>query len=377
MRQARTYTSYLRKFPFPPFERFGLKTNDTISNEVFSALEYYSEVEEVGCQFLKLHGRKKNIRNDYLQFQAYIRQAKIFYNAAEVLDYRASSLIFYYSFLNLVKAFIFVTDPNFVDRRMSHGMGYVRKGRSFTKQAITTHQSGVMPRFYSLSFGETIKPKTSLKIVDLLGYCSDVALEYGQAGFGQHKLHPFMISININKNDGVAFPLISIGGFRGLERFQKSLKDFHKYFEEVKLETFHSKQLFDLLAEDARFYGFFESRKRYALKDGAVIQPPILLDVIVPLRKFISFNPYMDQYDCILAQPFRLNHQILMNEVMAIYINMFFLGSLVRYQPAYLESIFASRNSWIMERFVKSAPSTFLRRIGNLIHGRNYVYVVR
>jgi hypothetical protein len=50
-----------------------------------------------------------------------------------------------------------------------------------------------------------------------------------------------------------------------------------------------------------------------------------------------------------------------MNEAMAIYTIMYFLSSLVRYHPDYLDQISESTESWLIESFTKSAPLALLR----------------
>jgi hypothetical protein len=69
--------------------------------------------------------------------------------------------------------------------------------------------------------------------------------------------------------------------------------------------------------------------------------------------------------------------QLPMREPLAIYAVFYFLSSLVRYNPDFLESLLASRDSWIIERFVQSAHITLLLYMRNLIHGTNFVYTSR
>jgi hypothetical protein len=61
-----------------------------------------------------------------------------------------------------------------------------------------------------------------------------------------------------------------------------------------------------------------------------------------------------------------------MNEFVAIYVIMFLLGSLVRYRPEILEKMLSSKDTWLIERFVKTAPITLLRHFRNLVED-NYI----
>jgi hypothetical protein len=56
---------------------------------------------------------------------------------------------------------------------------------------------------------------------------------------------------------------------------------------------------------------------------------------------------------------------------------MYYLGSLVRYRPWVLEAMLETKAAWIIERFVKSSPVTFLRHFRNMLDDGDWVYVAR
>ena len=66
-----------------------------------------------------------------------------------------------------------------------------------------------------------------------------------------------------------------------------------------------------------------------------------------------------------------------MNEALAIYLAMYYLGSLVRYRPWVLEEMLNTQEAWLVERFVKSAPITFLRHARNMIDHQYVAYGMR
>jgi len=53
---------------------------------------------------------------------------------------------------------------------------------------------------------------------------------------------------------------------------------------------------------------------------------------------------------------------------------MFYLSSLVRYQPAYLEELLDHKPAWLIESFVNSTPETFLRIIVSRITNNRLVF---
>jgi predicted transcriptional regulator len=52
-----------------------------------------------------------------------------------------------------------------------------------------------------------------------------------------------------------------------------------------------------------------------------------------------------------------------MNELAASYAVMYFLSSMVRYHPDYMDRISESSDAWLVESFVKSAPLPILREM--------------
>ena len=52
-----------------------------------------------------------------------------------------------------------------------------------------------------------------------------------------------------------------------------------------------------------------------------------------------------------------------MNELAASYAVMYFLSSVVRYHPDYMDYIGESTDAWLIESFAKSAPLSLLRQL--------------
>jgi hypothetical protein len=59
---------------------------------------------------------------------------------------------------------------------------------------------------------------------------------------------------------------------------------------------------------------------------------------------------------------------------LAIYLAMFFLGSLVRYRPDMLEELLGTSAAWLLESFVAAAPLQFLRTFTHLVLNQHMVF---
>jgi hypothetical protein len=175
-----------------------LLTTQPTDDEIFASLEYISEIDKVGLKFFKdLH--LKNPRKSLLSFRAFIRQAKTFYYAAKQLNYRASTLLYYYSFLNLAKAYVTVSNPEKVTGRITHGLAYEQvKGGLNNQGVLVTKNEGVFHKLYEKETLTKIPSKLKLNIKSLLGYCTDVNYEYEMAGFGNRKVIPVKVRLLSN-----------------------------------------------------------------------------------------------------------------------------------------------------------------------------------
>lgn len=377
-RATRKYSGWIRIIDVPPLTRYEFPTNLSAQEEVFGWLDYVAEVKDVGVKLLRDRGHTKSPQSSFLLFQAFIRQAKTFYRSAETLDYRSSPLLYYYSFLNLAKAYILVNQPQFTGRGSGHGLRFKLGRGRLSKQFVTAGKSGVFPSFYREMMGKQLQHAVQLNVTTLLGYCSDIGLEYQTGGFGQHRGSPTKIAIVSDQQANDCWVLVAIQNFDILEPYKKSLRAFNILMEEVDLPNSRARQLFEIMAEFKGRFRFFESRARYPHRDGNIIPASqIIADWCNATEPFFTVHPYSDGFDFTLNPPLRVNHQVPIKEPLALYAVIYFLGSLVRYHPEFLESLLASRDSWIIERFMKSAPKSLLLYMRNLIDGRNFAYTSR
>src|SRR5260370_10665479 len=212
-----------------------------IEKELWSALEYYSEVEEVGISLLQARGLPQSQHQEILKYlQAFVRQAKSYYSSAKVLHYRSSSLLYYYSFLNLVKAYILLRDPNRMmgrtARAVVHGLSY----RSRTNNTDFLHEvikvvEGIFPTFYEMQTGTTISTtqKSTLNIISLFSYCSDMQHQYVSAGYGSTKLLPSLATIVTDRSVNQAWSIIGIPALNDLNSFLSAQRNFLQTYQEV------------------------------------------------------------------------------------------------------------------------------------------------
>jgi hypothetical protein len=349
-----------RAIPYP-FDKRILSCSGSVQDEILASIDMYAEIKDGGKELLKANGHQ-NLSKAYLRFQAYIRQAKTFYEAAELLHHRAGALNYYYSFLNFSKALIYLKNPTFIDHNLHHGIKPKPTSGSLRKQHIQITQDGVLPRFYKLVTDQQISAGAKIKVADLLGYCSDVEYEYAKLKYGEPVSFFCKLVIGVHRDQKSAFPIIAV--LNGQHpAFEKLRNYIEKGFDEVEIAKNTARDMFGMLAEEGASTRFFESRRDWVIPATSDM---LTNDVASLLSNLISYNPFNDDRLFVINRPIKTPKIVPMQELIAIYCSMFFLGSLVRYRPELLEAMLSTKDAWLIERFTKSAPLTFLRLVRNL-----------
>src|SRR6267143_5486899 len=138
MRAARGRSGgFLRYVGIPRKPRHTLSTTRPVPTEIFSALSYLSEIPSVGKEFVAARNpHVADVELVYRRFRAFLRQARTFWDAAQPLHHRAGPLNYYYSFLNLAKAYICLAYPDPVAGRPHHGLSAGESPPAFNDAVI-------------------------------------------------------------------------------------------------------------------------------------------------------------------------------------------------------------------------------------------------
>lgn len=277
--------------------------------------------------------------------------------------------------MNLAKAFISIHDPNFLGSGVTHGLRHKFSSGKFSTQYVTTQQNGVFTKLYNMVIGSTIKPSTKLNVTTLLGYCTDIGVEYMATQKQTVRNLPCRLAIIVNGQK--AFALMAMDGFDVIAPYSRFMNSFGKVMEQVNVPIGSSREVFGIGAETHVWHQFFETRKEFPLVNGRIPHKQILDEVEKALGPHVTENPYSDPVDFFITLPYRKTLQIPMNELLADYCLIFYLGSLVRYNPWYLDKLLYSNEGLLIERFMKAAPISLLRYMHNQIMGDNLVYASR
>lgn len=358
----------------------GLGATRSFGDELWSLLEYYSEVEEMGKDFLKSHGisHPATQKKMYSSFQAYIRQAKNYYKSAQSLHYRSSGLLYYYSFLNLTKALLILDNHGLlVDKKIKHGLEYqIKPNKQFDKERITTFTNGVFPMLYKHLINQQLPNKTSLQLKEIFSYCTDVNYQYESGNFGHRKTIPSLASFVTKRqgNNGEAWMIIGIPFFELVEKYPSFVNKILSSYEKIDLPNQIARELFNLDAAAQKRYTFFQDINPKAFPTPNVLPTLELRDNLInTFGGHFSVNYFKENHDFNFSLPYKITRQYILNELIAIYLIMFYISNIVRYKPYYLEDMLTKKEAWLIESFIESCPLTFLRIITSEIMGKDFI----
>lgn len=354
----------------------GLDCSGNIDDELWLLLEYYSEAQEVGLGFLKKIGihnaaQRKKI---YHHFQANIRQAKSFYYAAKTLPSRSSSLPYFYCFENLARAALAVYKPLASSfKKEQHGLTCeAGKNINFQHETVVTKKNGVFPKFYNWYFGAQIKPQ-SLNVTNLMSYCTDISYQCNLASIGTPKILYLYSAILSDDQRKTTWALLGIPKVLLILKYPKSFKNFLSGFEEINLPWKDCERIFDVGAPEQNALKFFQSTQETPWIGNLPNDIAVRMQILKVFENSFQTNYFDNKFDFIVSLPYTQRNQLRMDEIVAIYLIMFYLSTLVRYKPQYLEKLLSKKEAWLIDSFVRSCTVTFLRGMVSRIIDTDFV----
>jgi hypothetical protein len=301
----------------------------------------------------RLHGitRKREQATVARSLKLYIQQAHEFYEAARAAKANTAPLIYYYSFLNLAKALCELRQPRFHERPecYRHGLSWKPNPRQIAdpateKVSITTRGVWhVLWESLTLSRCPAANP-TTLAIKDLFSYCPEVAVEF-QRAFGSSIRLVDLESPDVlyDRATSDAWLRFSVGRF-GLKHFRLSapaltsqIRTARSGYVEVKSANREIRTFQSAIA------------KRLGRRESALegIRVDILgLNVFTHLGRERKLEYHLPVEDRL---PFR------MPQLMVSYTILFWLGSLVRYDPHSVNALMDSQYWMLVDGFMSQS----------------------
>lgn len=328
------------KYSFPLFTKYD-STDYLIKHDHIRVSDIWSFWQYIIKRYEKKYSGEK------MFLQTLLDQAKYFYSAAESAPIKSQPLLYYYSFLNLVKVIINVNKLNAYGSNIEYNHGVdsckIQKGDSLKNLYIEI--KGLGGRMLSVDYtfmtqmGDqiTTPPRHKIFIEEMLKSCIGIHQTYCETSnckenfFQVDNLKLYRDGCKlyskfkiINCNTQIQTSLRSVGYNVIAECDEEGNNTY--YWQEEKLMLHYNPTKWDYynLASTIREKGiwYYTDGEKY--------------------RTYISTNPLHISSESI------------------IYNLMFFFGSITRYHPYMFEKLLSDRQMWLITEFLKTQPMQFL-----------------
>ena len=375
---ARPFSGWLRLVPTaqPTSDVWTTSTLD-LSDEFFGALRFPADVRAKGQELIDSYspGLAPHLADRaYRRFAAFVRQAENYYRSAKTLPYRSSALLYYYSFMNLAKAALAARAIKFDE---DHGLkpGYGNPPSDLTQLRVRVLAKGIFPALYHLIFSQPIQ-NVQLQLSQLLAYVSEVAVQYHEATQGQPKVARYARARLLHDNaQQQSWLLLAWPNALPLAAQPAPVQHaFTARFQQVTVAPPMARELFDLLVPGSLAHEYFQSFPPVPIATPHAVHTQYILDALLGCVHPIYLEDEKGDFVLTVHCSATNGSTWPMNEICAIYLSMFFMGSLVRYRADILEDLLGTSAAWLLESFVNSAPLLLLRTMTSVVLNRLLIF---
>lgn len=414
-------TARLRPFDTYRELPYSLKVESTntaisIDEEYWLALRHPAETKATGFNLLATNSVFAGLPEAeqdtvWKEFRAFIRQADAFYHGGCVVPWKSNPLNFYYAFLNLAKALALargVLTPLVSNspRIIRHGLTAVvtpstipaapptllpapgrphapapavpvvaatgTQATATDRWAVTVQGAGeVFPLLYSLMIeGGALPRNTILDVRDCLRYVRSIGWQLGKSNYGslRNTAAKFAaVADAANEWDLLCVPhSFEISQMPG---------PFGAAYEEIALDDVAElNRRMGLKAGHARGMRFLQRATPTPRSAPGKVNPRGLREALISTAPGCFSGSADAEFRLTISLPLSAGTTtIAMNELLGGYAVLFFLSFLVRYQPAYMDSIGESADAWLIESFARAAPTDLLRQFSSAILGYDLI----
>ena len=307
-----------------------------------------------------------HIKNEYPKDRvryalAYVEQAQSFFQAARLANRDAAPLLWYYCFLNLVKARLVKTDPVEDLAGAMHGIGDPVENKdgylSIKKQTISAwgnlkDGSGRYQVFSNLCrilLSPLPAGKNLISVKALLRQVLGVHRAYMKA-FGEDS--------HFVKLREAQFMACNSPGGKGGDLWVKFFLYMEDFNSTVKFANLHSqiRPVFNAVTPGKRGDELtahcFESCHHTFTRWSADELPKLQKEIRPKLRTLILPSGYLHYL------MFERDNSL--PQAAVIYAIMFYLGSIVRYRPYDFDKLVDKKYRWVIDEFLQIAPKQFV-----------------
>jgi hypothetical protein len=296
--------------------------------------------------------RRSDLKKVSNNLKVYIEQAYNFYRAAQQAETATSPLIYYYSFLNLAKALSEIRYPGFHKHPESYRHGLTWKPNkeylvNLETETVNISTRGVWHTLIEAASGNPVVLSNPLpvKIKELFALCPETSIEFQRTFSKPTRLVELIdagIFLDTNKKELWIRLSVKKNNLKELKltrpKFIRLITSKGFYYEQVKSEDYDT--------------WVFESVPtiQYNTKE-TVVHFKFVEPLINPINLFVHMR--FDEIGYMV--PLQDKLPIRLPQLLVLYTLMFWLGSLVRYDPHSVDNLLESRHSILIDGYMNQS----------------------
>lgn len=299
-----------------------------------------------------------------------LSQALDFNRMALSAQPRTAPLLHYYAMLNLAKACIFMNAPQRLRRNDDYLHGLTDPTRlkrvasyQLSSEVISTRR-GVFSSLHYVMSGEELRTRTDLPLGTLLSYCSWIESEQEELGRTPSLMNgDFMVCHDEATEETWIRAYVQRVN---LTRCRRRRADFERRAPEFS-------HLFNRRQSDDPARLAYETDARGG---GLLAADAYFRQAIKPMRFYwFPIDLVRDQSaETAYVIPMRRNNIRPLPEACVIFGIMFYLATMVRYQPHIYEHLLGSSESYLLESFVRQYPVVFAHLAADCLWQRRHAF---
>lgn len=358
------YFGFDRGFPlFSPSKSkdYLLKCERIQISDAWSFLNYTIRVSRDGNTNHPLNQGQQKFLLDLLE------QAEYFYETAQNAPIKSQPLLYYYSFMNLVKIVINLDKYQGNGKRHVHGIS--------ESIAANSKLSSVEIKLWNSSGGDISNSEYLIRLLE------DPPLSYvnPRGGRGGGRCSVKMIDL---MRDCVGIHRTFCEIYHKQEHFHR-LSEFELFSQNRKLyfyaliEKCNDTVMSGLLAKGYNIIKVDDLTYLWEIDTSVrTTANPTIAEMHTLSKKMRNLGLWSysdgDEYE-LFVSPTALR----MSSPSIIYHAMFFYGSITRYHPDLFDSILSAKEYWMVSEFLRTQPQQFLSHMLSLINGAEVLFSMR
>ncbi|MBI1847238.1 MAG: hypothetical protein HY294_05300 [Candidatus Rokubacteria bacterium] len=306
----------------------------------------------------RLDKRNEDIAN------AYISQGNDFFEAAQNPRFHSRPLLYYYAFLNVVKAALLIRRVP-LPPLARHGINDPRAnsrqrlrfaGQTVNIQNVAADHSEIFPEFVRM-LGHPAALSRSLRVIDLLRFVPSIHRTFTQVVASPPIFVP-VARFEIRYRRGWMWARL---------RMTRTDRDVHDALPGARVRRAFT-YVFSQVESERNHELWFETttfRAQTRGTDNTIAQLAALIRGcgIAAVLTAEGYRFYLVDAPRRLFVPY----------LAAMYAIIFYLGSITRYKPDVFDKIISGKQSWIIEEFLAALPTQFLFGLASELAGVDVV----